>query len=68
MQICWQKMDREDNRKKEIVDVFEEVAAIFAASGVEITPAMLDKMQPVLEGSQSFEAHRASLVAEMQEA
>jgi len=52
----------------EMVDVFDEVAAIFAASGVKITPSMLELMSPLLSGSQSFEEHRANLKAELEEA
>jgi len=47
-------------------DIFEEVTAIFAASGVEITPSMIKLMEPLMDGSQSFEEHRASLMAELE--
>lgn len=57
-----------DKYDDERVDIFEEVAAIFTASGVKITPAMLNRMEPLLEGSQSFEEHRASLQAELEDA
>ena len=55
------------NNIKERNDAFDEVAAIFAASGVEITPAMLERMSPLLRGDMSFEQHCAALKAELEE-
>lgn len=49
-------------------DAFEEVSAIFAASGVPITENMLKLMSPLLSGSQSFEEHRKSLQKQLEAA
>lgn len=54
----------QDSNKKIKNDVFEEVVEIFAASGVEITPTMLERMAPLLSGSQRFEEHRALIKEE----
>ncbi len=62
------KMSTELNDNKlSRADAFEEVAAIFAASGVPITDSMLKLMAPLMDGSQSFEEHRASLQAQLAE-
>jgi len=61
-------MEQLGNNNRNLIDVFDEVSAIFAASGVKITHSMLERMSPLLNGSQSFEEHRASLKAELEDA
>lgn len=56
----------DSNSNRKLIDVFEEVRGIFAANGVEITSSMLERMSPLLNGSQSFEEHRAALKAELE--
>lgn len=47
-------------------DAFEEVSAIFTASGVQITENMLNLMSPLLSGSQSFVEHRKNLQKQLE--
>lgn len=54
-----------NNAYQSRTDAFEEVAAIFAASGVEITDTMLELMSPLMSGVESFEQHRANLSAKL---
>jgi hypothetical protein len=61
-------MEDNMNNTLERVDAFEEVSAIFAANGIKITDSMLQLMAPLMDGSQSFEEHRAALQVELEEA
>ncbi len=42
-------------------ELFEQMAAVFAMNGMSMTEEMMEYMQPLLDGSMSFEQHRIML-------
>jgi hypothetical protein len=58
-------MEKHDITQKDFNDNFEQAAAIFAASGAEITKPIMRLMSPLLSGKQNISEHRASLKAEL---